>query len=367
MYTPLRLMNQIESMINVQGYPRAKSRVNSLMLSLSKTFWSQSRAEHFVKSKVAWNQARADFKQFPNCMEDARRYSKFYESRIGIAPLDLGDFLFQNHMYLIYDEWSQHKRVYKIDNSVMRQLCEMKVPDKVPMKALAFLPSKCFYIDYNGFCSFCEDAVGTFVTYDIHGGTILWSLTHIIERSRVQGMCTDFALQFTPEDINNLSDIESHISLTAFSDEARNVSFDDNSTTVIYDRQCVSFFINFCLYLFASNSDVEYTERTRQIYKKRNTVRNQLKEVEEFGVGFRNGQNISISKKNIRYTYDKCESNDKIKRAYSSNYRSAHWHKYWVNDEDNPGHKRIVVRWVEGTFVHGNRGADNVNIRKVTE
>lgn len=367
MYTPLRFMNQIESMVSVQGQPRLKAMANTMVMNAADSFWSKDRGERFIKSRMEWNRLRNSIPSINSYAEDVKRYEDYFTRRTGLIQLDTVDFLFQNNMYLIHKEWSRNKRVYKMDHAIARQLYEMSNPKEIPMKALAFLPSKCFYIDYDGACPFCDNIVGSFVTYDIYENKILWSLTHLCDNSRVLCLCTDCLLNMAPEDMSHLEDVTTELSLGGFSLEHHNVKLEDGSTISITDRGCMRFFINFCLYLYAANNDVEYTERTKQIYKKRSTVRNQLKEVEEFGVGFRNGQRISKSNKRVRYINVGNKVVADVKRGYSSNYRSAHWHHFWINDPDNPGEKKQILKWVEGVFVQGNRDNDDVVIHKVTE
>lgn len=364
MYLPLRLMNQIESMVTVSGNPRLKSRANAAMLRTSELFWSKSRAEKFVKSKAEWNRARnGAFCIFPNHVKDIETYINSYITSTGLMVSNVEDFLFQNQLYLIRNEWSKNKKVYKIDNDMMVQLCSMKVPNEIPLKAMAFLPSKCFYIDYNGLCPFCKESSGAFITYDVYDSTILWSITNVIDGKRVQCVHTDFALDVHDDTIEN---VRCSISLSQFREEPVTMTLENDVKITISDAECIRFFINFCLYLYSVNSDVEYTERTRAIYRKKSIVRNTLKEIEEFGVGFKYGKSISASTVKTKYVGEKPKSSGQ-KRGYSSNYRSAHWHHYWVNDDENPGNKKLIIKWLEGTFVHGNKEDDSVRINKVTK
>lgn len=365
MYLPLRLMNQIESMVIVAGNPKLRARANDLMLRVSELFWSKDRAEKYVKSKVEWNRAcNGTFCMFPDYIEDVEKYMNSYISRTGLMLSNTGDFLYQNQFYLIRNEWSKNKRVYKIDNDMMLQLCSMKIPAKVPLKSMAFLPSKCFYIDYNGLCPFCKEAEGAFITYDIYNNSILWSISNVIDGKRIQCVHTDFALEVS--DVDDIKNMQCSISLSNFREKFVTMTLENDIKITISDAGCVRFFINFCLYLFSVNSDVEYTERTRNIYRKKSTVRNTLKEVEEFGVGFKYGRRISASTVKTKYVGEKSKSSEQ-KRGYSSNFRSAHWHHYWVKDDENPGEKKLIMKWLEGTFVRGNREDNSVRINKVTK
>lgn len=371
MYTPLKFMNQIETMVLVSGQPRLKNIANMRMLQTSEKFWKDDRASKFIKCKVEWNRLKNLLHNTEDFSEDVLNYEKYFTTRTDLIQTNTEDFLFQICTYLVYHDWRKNKRVYKIEENICHQLSKMKNPVDIPMKAIAYLPSKCFYIDYDGNCPFCDDVEGTFVTYDICDNRILWSLMHIIDNGRVYSVCTDVSSILPVRADKPLSAMTTSIDLSSFKMSYHSLTLEDGSLLTISDGKCVQFFVNFCLYLYAANNDVEYTERTKKIYKKTSRIQNRMREVEEFGVGFRNGQNISASKKKIRYT--STESADRVqelvvtnKRGYSSNYRSAHWHKYWVNDEENPGEKKIIVKWVEATFVHGNKNRDAVVVQRVT-
>lgn len=367
MYAPLRFMNQVESMVSVNGHPKLRARANTSLLNAAESFWDNNRNERFVKSCIEWERLRYEMNKPVRYTRDVESYKDYFVNSTGLVYENTADFLYHLHMYLIRKEWSKNKRVYKIDKEMSRQLVEMRVPKEIPMRALAFLPSKCFYIDYDGACPFCEDVAGTFVTYDIYKNIISWRLTHIFDRKRLLCSYTDFSVLIEYAMMEHLEDVVAPVDTSGFNEEMCTVVLEDNHKVQMSEGKCLNFFINLCLYMFSANNDVEYTERTKQIYKKTETIKNTLKEVEEFGVGFRNGRKISKSKKKVRYiaTGDRVVAD--VKRCYSSNYRSAHWHHYWINDPDNPNKKKLILKWVEGTFVRGNIDNNPVVVQRVTK
>lgn len=367
MYTPLKFMNQIETMVSIIGQPRLKSRANDLAVAAAEAFWSKNRGERFVKSCLEWNRLKHKMRGVEAFSKEIDSYKNFFTMSTGLVQESDIDFLYHLHMYLVRKEWRMNKRVYKVDKEISKQLAEMKNPKEIPMKALAFLPSKCFYIDYDGECPFCEDINGSFVTYDIYDGKILWRLSHLCDRQKVLCLYTDFGIQLDAGSIQNLESIVDTVDTSDLQKDKRTITLEDGHKIRMSDGECVRFFINFCLYLYSANNDVEYTERTKQIYRKAPTVKNTLREVEEFGVGFRNGKRISQSQKKVRYITVGDKVVTDVKRRYASNYRSAHWHHYWINDPENEGKKKLILKWVEGTFVHGNTEDMPVVVQRVTK
>lgn len=196
--------------------------------------------------------------------------------------------------------------------------------------------------------------------YDVLDGTATYSLVTIIKHNRLIPIITTLELaDFEGADIRP--------DAKTFTDGAH-LTLEDGSSVYYNEQMAVRLFCNFCTYLSAMNADVVYTERTRNTYKpapEGTKPKNKMHEIEEFGVGFR--YTTVKPKTVVKYTGPAVGVEPAQKRAYSSNYRSAHWHHYWINNPENPDEKLRVVKWVEGTYVRGNRAADIVHIHEIKD
>ena len=151
------------------------------------------------------------------------------------------------------------------------------------------------------------------------------------------------------------------------------ITIEDGYHLSFNEKGIAQFVINLILYLSASNRDVEITERSKRVRKptEPKATNYRMREVDEYGVGFRYAQSLSKSVKRVKYVSSedsvdsvKVKPKEGTKRGYSSCYRSAHWHHYWVKDGDS---KKLIVKWIDGSFVKGNKDSDVVVIQKVVE
>lgn len=362
MYTPLKYMEQISSMITVHNKPSAEAMVNKDSIAYFGKLIEEDRAGSLHKWIHLWCESgdlNVDTDILPrDIVEDLMTYI----GEVGVFANVPEEFYNLALLNIVYHDWSRSKRVYKIEDSMMDDLCKMTIPPTLPVSAITNLPSKCFYIDYGKNHEFCMEAVGCFVVYDICGDRATYNFTNLIDHDKVIPIHTN--CEVTVDDELPLSG-----SLENFL-ESREMPLEDGSTVRFSERDFIKFIFNFCLYLRASNSDVEYTERTKQIYqplRDGQEPKNKLREVEEFGVGYHYTTPIVGDRKRVKYvsTGDTVNDPNREKRSYSSNYRSAHWHHYWINDKENPGKKVLILKWVKETYVRGNVQNNNVAVHMV--
>jgi len=274
----------------------------------------------------------------------------------------MSDFMHSLLMTTTVMEWMKAKRAYKLEESMFYTLCGMKVPAEIYTDVLTKVPFRSFYIDCNA-SYFCKDAQGIFVTIGERNGFYVYDVCLLIKHKRLIPLYVTFTVAVEGDERAKVA----LAALDVFRDTL-DIQFDeDNSHVVLKEKLLVSFIINFMLYISASNTDVEYTERTARSYKPRKDTKYQMKEVEEFGVGFKYAASISRSRKRVKYIEGSSESDKSQepvkKRGYASTYRSAHWHHYWVKDEEEG--KKLIVRWLDGTFVHGSYDDGRAVVQRV--
>lgn len=251
----------------------------------------------------------------------------------------------------LHRKWSHNKRVYKVTPELMKSLSEMEPPKQIPLTMYLTLPSYCFYIDFSGAIFPGTNDIGVFVNVIRNGQEFVFDMTLLQTDSRYahkSGLYTVLPARAL-QPVENISNDDI-------------VKVEANNTYQSYHR----FLINFLCYLTAANNDVEVTERTRKVYRPivpGTKPKNKMSEVEEIGVGFRY---TTLHKSKVRVTYVGGEENH-TPRKYASNWRSAHWHSYWINDPENPGNKKLIRKYIPETYVHGNYTIDTVQVTKVTK
>lgn len=357
MYEPLMYMEQIENMITVRGRGNLASTVNRKSLDWCDDFINQDHAYCVQVSILGWHYCRMETKLPDSIADECSKTAQKYANGTGMFAIDGEDFWLLLMLNIVHADWCRNKRVYKIEENMLHDLSTMSVSHNLPSSAVTKLPTKCFYLDWDCKPEYCPDASGMFVLYDVKDGYAYYSLITLIKRDRIIPIITLLKLE-------EAVDSEVKYNESNFRDSLR-IALEDNSTCLYNETMAVKLFYNFCAYLSAMNSDVEYTERTRSVYRpapEGAKPKNKIREVEEFGVGFRY---TTIRKKTVvKYTGEK-RTNEGRKRSYSSCYRAAHWQHYWINYQEDTSKKKRVLKWIEGTYVRGNKSADKVNIHVV--
>ena len=357
MYTPLEYMEQIENMVAVQGPKHLTGALNKKNTEWFTKLIERDHGRCVRMGLWGWNHCLTNKPLTPELVAECNSTLFKYTVEVGLVASDKQDFWLLMIVYCIYTDWHRNKRVYKIEKNMLHDLSTMAISNNLPSSVVTKLPAKCFYIDWEGEAEYCPDASGMFVLYDVVDGVGYYSLLTIIRRERLIPILTVLKLE-------DAEGAEVRYDSYAYRSE-RIITLEDNSTCVYNEAMAVKMFYNFCAYLSAINSDVEYTERTRNVYRpvpKDATPKNKIREIEEFGVGF--SYTTVRKKKVVRYT-DKQSVKPSQKRAYSSCYRAAHWQHYWINDPDVEGNKKCVLKWIEGTYVRGNRTTDKVNVHVI--
>lgn len=276
-------------------------------------------------------------------------------SIMGMPSVD--DFLSLMIYYDIRSIWRRNKLSYLIDNKLFKTLTTMELPKLAPTDCLTKMPANCFYIDYNGMGSeFMEDLDGSFIVTDDSNGELSITLLHLV-RSKDGGeiYITNANNHVLNGDDKFFPDCDVNAKST--------FDCEDGVKRTIWDGKLANFLYNFFIYLQASNRDVEISERTRPNHTRPvQTIKNKFREVKEFEVGFVYGRTIGKDAKRVKYVGEVEARTGVVHTPKSSHYRSAHWHHYWVGSGDD---KKLIIKWVEGVFVNGNKEARNVRVCKV--
>lgn len=371
MYLPLEFAKQVDNSIQIINAPAHVSATIQQRLSDFVDSRLESQRDEWLYDCVAFWRLASDEWAFP-LKKGRYRLNKLaeeferdiYGDGIMLGGMSREDMTHCLLMTSCVHEWMKCKRAYKIEGKMFDTLCEMKIPEKIFTDVVQRLPIKSFYIDCNA-SHFGKGIEGFIVTLGVRDGFIVFDLMCLVRRTRIIPMHITLG-------VDTLSP-ESYLQFDRFSEHAM-LTLEDGYHISFNERGIVKFLFNLILYLSASNRDVVVTERTKKEHKPTpaKSTKYQMREVEEYGVGFRYAQSISKSVNRVKYVKPensvdvKTVKHDKNrpKRGYSSCYRSAHWHHYWVKDGEG---KKLIVKWIDGSFVRGNRVSSDVVIQKVVE
>lgn len=362
MYTPMKFVEQVKSQIQTPEDRRIEGVINRRSIEYFSAKLNIERDESLGKYIVGYTTQRNGIDEhiIKGGYDDiVRADANKYSAEVGVLVPNLEDYCHMALMTTTTLEWSMNKKVYLLEQAMGETLYHMQTPNDFLMEVMMHLPSKCFYLDYRESHIFGDEIIGTMVEVTDYIGYRLIHFLHLIDKGfKVMMVVQDLAFKTNGE----------RLTAGNILDDIRPVELEDGSYVGWSDTRFTHFFANFCLYLNAVNNDVEYTQMTKQAYKPRKpgaAPTNRMREVEEFGVGFRYSTIIAKGRKVTYYSGDSCE--ERAKRGYSSHYRNAHWHHYWVNDSESPDGKRRIIKWIDGVFVKGNKESDTVVVHVVKE
>lgn len=363
MYTPLKFLDQIKNGIYVPGLSGKQiEELNTNYLNFAERL-NKDRDKYYGPLGIVDSWGEDAINVYSEELKVVHGIIKEEMEYTGLRTENICDTTCGLLNAILYSDFSKMKKCYKIEPSLFLSLQRMAIPNLMPTDAIAKLPAKCFYIDYNCNDAFSEGNVGCFVSAANYNDGPIFNICNIIEHERLMFMRTTLCVQ----DAYKSSRFHFDINVEEYVD----APLEDGTSVHFKNFEFVNFFINFLLYLQAANRDVEYTPLTKEIYKKPKpgaTPKNKMREVEQFGVGFRYAQTISPQMR-AKYIYMNSEDKEKKtqtqqKRKYASTYRSAHWQRFWTGSGEN---KKAILKWVDGVFVKGNYESPNVVVHKVTE
>lgn len=310
---------------------------------LQKSAWNyaMSKANGDLGSESIFNSFISKFK--------SELHSKLNITEIkGLTDTELFMYIMNVHTS---STWRENKISYKVDKELLRQFYEMDLPRSIIVDYLVKHPSEIYYIDISQY--------GDKILKGSHG---IFISTQYNERNIFVIRLTILVPQDNCEDIYIM-----HMGIPL--DDSKELILDENSFEGFIDKDVNAKYLyrlimNFILYLHASNRDVEISERTRSNHTrpKTTTVKDKFRELKEFEVGVRYGNEVRKNKVRYKYIGEKQDNNESDKRRVTSHYRAAHWHRYWVGSGNN---KTLELRWIEGVFVKGSIESNDVTIHKV--
>lgn len=359
MYLPLKFLEMMDSYILIPGATSKQLEdINSKNIEWTEKFMRDEKDfffDTYAQYKDFCTGARKSVKASvaDAWTSVAEKYK--YDVRIVVAPDE--DFLNTMLFTHLRNEWRKRKLVYRVGADLKEELTNMKMDKLVSLNCVQNVPSNYFYIDYSDSPGFAGKDNGCMVAVNVSKSVITIILTLMYDCDKVGTIIVSLGIMLNDGNDSNV--------LFLSAEDARE-SIDINvqgEPAVFREKAFKRFILNFFVYLYAANNDITVSEKTRNTYRKPKSgaePKNKFREVEAFDVGFR-----YVSPKKNKVKYIDVDSEEVIHGKGSpkcTHYRSAHWHSYWVKEDDN--NKKLIVKWVDGVMVNGSE-AKNVTVTKI--
>lgn len=280
-------------------------------------------------------------------------------------------------------KWLMNKQVYVVEDSFAEML--MDTSDvKIPADITKRIPATTFCIDTSKNRCFTEETDAIFV--DIHENPISGDLHWYLYKMRGEYFFTFhnriFALSrkvdangfeyysYEKEEMNpNERKVIPTVDPFFYKHKTpeKEILLDNNGK-----NDTAMFLMQFILYLAAANSDIRQSSITKDTYKKpaNGKIKNKFSEVQIWETGYVVGPRIKKTLADMRRA-EKEYAGDLPKGSHKSprpHYRQAHWHHYWTGQRNDVAGRKLVLHWVEGTFVNAKDESDiPVVVHKVGE
>ena len=354
MYAPLEFLEQVSGYFQAPVDSVITEGVNNYAMHLVDETVSKHKNEFYATYKHVHYRTEG----FEKLTRLADVFKNDLQSHTGYSMSLMSTDDAYNYMFYadIRNTWRKNKVAYRVDDVLVENFVNMDIPKELETSVVTKYPVDCFYIDYcNAGDLICKYLVGTFVVHTVFNETSTISFLHLLETGKF-----GYAFVITNMDAVCTDGVQK-LPTCGKLPESTPVVLDTGETVLVNEAAFYKFFVNFCLYLNAANREVEISERTKANHSKVVTnIKDKFREVKEFDVGVRYGSQVRAKIKRFKYTGDVSET--KSTRTVSAHYRSAHWHHYWVGSGED---KELVLKWVEGVFVHGDNLTDNVVVHKV--
>lgn len=271
--------------------------------------------------------------------------------------------IYFNHM------WRKHRVIYQFDktltSSLLNQAAKMDEAEQLPSGLLKNLPYPCIAIESAPFTvevpredkkNFKIGFTGNFyLMYEQKGDTFDWNalngLWELVDGRLVSFYIPVFENGTIKESIEAL-----HKYLKSGVSEVEITRADAESQIAPF-----LFAIQIVLYLQAQNADIQNTTVTKKKKKsnKKSTTQSHAKPPKIVYVGFKVGK---ILRSYNESTKSKSTGTGTSKRPHS---RRGHWHHFWTGAKNKPEERKLVLKWVAPTMVHGDQPNETTTVVKV--
>lgn len=359
MYLPLRFLEMVDNYVRVESAPQMTEKINKLNIDTVRILMDAHRDflfDTYAPYKDFLDGVRKEIKK--KVVDDWKEIAEAYSAKTGLQcnpDVDLLDTILFTH---IRNEWRTRKIVYKVSSNLQETLVDMKLDKLVSMECLMNLPTNYFYVDYSDGEGFCGNDKGCILACNTSKDSISVICLLLLDNGKkVEPVITSIGVDLRKS-------AENTSLLVTAADTADEIILNlENGSVIFYEKKFKTFILNFFIYMYAINKDVEVTERAVKLRDraKLGVVKeptNKFKEIEDYNVGFRY---VKKPMNKVKYVYGENYQSKYTGHHKCTHYRQAHWHSYWTGIGEN---KKLVIKWVEGTMINGSE-AKNVTIKEI--
>ncbi len=245
--------------------------------------------------------------------------------------------------------WRQSKEVFLFDKDFEMMLGKQDIED-IPSEIFFNIPYPSVYIKLKGVTYWDKEVEGFFANLCSFGGKI-----ELLEILFVSSDHQDLMLCLLPMNGNSLIEAFyecSHKPLLVNPDTKRlNMPKEIENES---DKAAVNKAVQMLLYLCSENSKIAAVRPNR--IRRTDKVRDTLREIREWKVGEEIGVRIRMFRKEVDSDNEgniDSKGLTNMRRSPAPHMRRSHWHHYWTGKMDDPTNRKLVLRWIEPTFVAG--------------
>ncbi len=290
MYTPLEIIRRLSD--EVEGFVKAGKVAEQLKIT-EKVEWAVGPAvDHVLKQ---------------NNLERGMKTTSDVENRIMVQSYD------HAIATVTLSHWQYCKQVFTFSNDFYQMLCDME-DFELEWSIFEYLPYETFYLELEG----NEKIDGVVVKYDPKTPAIAYTVC-FKDAAGINCGIVD------PRESNSFKSF--------FDREVALSKVDPNSPQILLTRQVLVFTIQACMYLCATNADIEENPRQKEIYRPTayscwQMPKNRFSEIQKWDVGVR----IVHDHQKAQRVADEYLISETAagRRRPRQHWRKAHWHTYWT-------------------------------------
>ena len=268
-------------------------------------------------------------------------------------------------------KWRKHRVIYQFDRtlteSLLNQAGRMEETECLPCELLKNLPYPCIAIESAPFTvevprknkkNFKIGFTGNFyLMYEEKGDTFDWDalngLWELIDGRLVSFYIPVFENGTIKDSIDAL-----HKYLKSGVSEVEITREDAESQIAPF-----LFAIQIVLYLQAQNADMQdaTVPKKKKKSNKKSTAQSRTKSPKIVYVGYKVGKILRSYNEDAKST---STGTGTPKRPHS---RRGHWHHFWTGAKDKPEERKLVLKWVAPTMIHGEQPNETTTVVKIKE
>ena len=266
-------------------------------------------------------------------------------------------------------KWRKHRVIYQFDKtlteSLLNQAGRMDETERLPCELLKNLPYPCITIESAPFTvevprenkkNFKIGFTGNFyLMYEEKGDTFDWDalngLWELIDGRLVSFYIPVFENGTIKDSIDAL-----HKYLKSGVSEVEITREDAESQIAPF-----LFAIQIVLYLQAQNADMQdaTVPKKKKKSNKKSATQSRVKPPRIVYVGYKVGKVLRSYDEGAKPT---STGTGTPKRPHS---RRGHWHHFWTGAKDKPEERKLVLKWVAPTMVHGEQPNETTTVVKI--